>query len=593
MVKRWSLGILPLSLLALSAPGHSEVAPAADAEILSPGRVIPDSETTNLSGASADELAPETSLPRQDLDKSASQALTVSGWIAQEITAAVVITAVQVQETATGLEVIIEADEPLTAGTSRTVGNALIIDIPNAVLNLEGADQAEQFTPAEGIALVSVSEQPEDVVQVSVTGTEAPPQVNIATEGDNLVFAVVPGIAIADTADPEVAIRVGVEGAQSGSDYFVPEASTATRTETPLNEIPQSIQVIPQEVLEDQEVVRLNDALRNVSGVVSSSADQRGEQFIIRGFNGAEVLRDGFLLTPGGFAGNFGFQELANVEQIEVLKGPAAVLYGVLEPGGVINIVTEQPLAEPYYEFGLAIGNRAFVEPSLDISGPLTEDASVRYRLNALYRNEDSVRDFDTQIERYFIAPVISWDISDRTDITFSLEYADDERPADFGGLPALGDRIADVPFDRITGEPGDDATAESLRLGYQFEHRFSNNWRVRNNFNYFYYNPEFVSNLAPVVVNEAQGDLFRVWIQNRQRTRNYVLQTNVEGNFNTGSVEHTLLAGIDLTRQDFTAFGRRDLTPQPLFNIFDPVYGVPRPESFAVTASWCWIRLL
>jgi len=561
MVKRWTLWILPLSLLALTEPARAEAMPAASAGTVLSVSNIPSSEAPNAEPP-VDEPAPETYRQTQNPAERPSPALTVSDWFAQETGTAIGITAVQVQETATGLEVIIEADEPLTAGTSRTVGNALIIDIPNAVLNLEGADQAEQFTPAEGIALVSVSEQPEDVVQVSVTGTEAPPQVNIATEGDNLVFAVVPGIAIADTADPEVAIRVGVEGAQSGSDYFVPEASTATRTETPLNEIPQSIQVIPQEVLEDQEVVRLNDALRNVSGVVSSSADQRGEQFIIRGFNGAEVLRDGFLLTPGGFAGNFGFQELANVEQIEVLKGPAAVLYGVLEPGGVINIVTEQPLAEPYYEFGLAI-------------------------------NEDSVRDFDTQIERYFIAPVISWDISDRTDITFSLEYADDERPADFGGLPALGDRIADVPFDRITGEPGDDATAESLRLGYQFEHRFSNNWRVRNNFNYFYYNPEFVSNLAPVVVNEAQGDLFRVWIQNRQRTRNYVLQTNVEGNFNTGSVEHTLLAGIDLTRQDFTAFGRRDLTPQPLFNIFDPVYGVPRPESFAVTASWCWIRLL
>ena len=382
-----------------------------------------------------------------------------------------------------------------------------------------------------------------------------------------------------DDAEEET-LRIVVTG-EEASRYIEPNASTATRTDTPLRETPQSIQVIPREVLEDQQVIRLNDALRNASGVVSSSLDQRGQRFIIRGFNDAAILRDGFRLLNAG-TGNVGFQELTNIEQIEVLKGPASILSGALQPGGAINLVTEQPLTEPTYELSLRAGNRNLIEPSLDISGPLTEDGRLLYRLNALYRNEDYHRDFDEPVERFFIAPVISWAISDRTDLTIELEYSDETRPSDFGGLPALGDRIADVPFDRITGEPEDEASVEFLRVGYKFEHRFNDAWKVGNTFRYVNFEPEFLSNTAFQVINEETGDLFRVWIQNSQPVESYELQTNVVGEFNTGSIEHTLLAGVDLYRRDSSALGRVDFTPQPLFNIFNPVYGqVPRPDNF------------
>ncbi|NEQ34605.1 MAG: TonB-dependent receptor, partial [Leptolyngbya sp. SIO4C5] len=294
-----------------------------------------------------------------------------------------------------------------------------------------------------------------------------------------------------------------------------------------LRDIPQSIQVIPQAVLEDQEVIRLNDALRNVSGVVSSSLDQRGQDFIVRGFSGSTVLRDGVRLTPGG--GNFGFQELSNIESIEVLKGPASVLYGNAEPGGTINIVTKQPLSEPFYEVGLRVGNRTLIEPSLDLTGPLTADGSLSYRLNALARREDYYRNFDTPVSRTFIAPIVRWNISDRTDLTVSLEYDDSRRPADFG-LPAIGDRVADVPFDRITGEPGDDARNETLRVGYDFEHRFSDNWRIRNTFSYYRFDPTFTANAAVpgdfVGFPTAPGELIRFFTTVRQLSETTTLQT-------------------------------------------------------------------
>lgn len=161
------------------------------------------------------------------------------------------------------------------------------------------------------------------------------------------------------------------------------------------------------------------------------------------------------------------------------------------------------------------------------------------------------------------------------------MEYSNQTRPAEFAGLPALGDRVADVPRDRITGEPRDDAKNESLRAGYELEHRFNDNWTIRNRFQYTDFNSELVANFAGQVVNEATGDLFRLWLQNEQNSESYELQTNVVGEFNTGSIEHTLLVGVDWYHRDARTLRRFDDTPQPLFNIFNPVYGVPRPASF------------
>ena len=122
------------------------------------------------------------------------------------------------------------------------------------------------------------------------------------------------------------------------------------------------------------------------------------------------------------------------------------------------------------------------LEPNIDITGPLTADGSIRYRLNALYRTEDYFRDFDTPLERFFIAPVIAFDIGDDTRFTLELEYSDDQRPNDFG-LPVIGDLVADIPFDRAVTDPGAKATSESFRVGYRFEHDFNANWQLRNSF--------------------------------------------------------------------------------------------------------------
>ena len=169
-------------------------------------------------------------------------------------------------------------------------------------------------------------------------------------------------------------------GEQDG--YQVPNATTGTRTDTPLRDIPQSIQVVPQQVLEDRQPTNLIDALRSVPGI--SQANQAStsiyEDPIIRGFAASQfdVLRNG-ISGPYSPISNF---EPAIIERIEVLRGPASVLFGQGSLGGVINVITKQPLTEPYYSVEASAGSFDFYRGAIDLSGPLTSDKTLLYRLN-------------------------------------------------------------------------------------------------------------------------------------------------------------------------------------------------------------------
>ncbi|MEO1353623.1 MAG: TonB-dependent receptor [Cyanobacteria bacterium J06635_15] len=477
------------------------------------------------------------------------------------------ITDVQIEATADGLTLQLATSGELSVSETSVTGNAAIADIANAVLRLPANDEFFASAPAEGIALVNVTNLPNGQVRIAITGTDAPPAVNISTTSDRFTVSATPGNPTAQS--PDDAIQITVTGEQE-DDYFAPDASTATRTDTPILDIPVSIQVIPRQVLEDQQVIRLEEALTNVSGVTTSNSfGNAGENFNIRGFNDATVLLDGFRQF-GGFGQSL--SETTNLERVEVLKGPASILYGEIQPGGVINLVTEQPLPEPLYDVQIQAGNREFFRPQLDFTGPLTADGHLLYRLNASYRREDSFRDFDQDFERFFVSPVLSWQISDRTDLTLQFEYVDEELPLDNGLVP-IGDSVADIPFDRSLDEPDNVVNNEFVNVGYRFEHRFSDNWRLRNAFRY---TDRDLLNIGAIPFDFDQATGLQTRFAGRQAidTQNYSLQTNVVGEFATGPIEHTLLFGVDLNRTDDQEVTGLDFFNPGLTNIFDPVFG-------------------
>jgi iron complex outermembrane recepter protein len=308
----WSIGLAGM-VLALVAPAASM------------GEEVFPTET---------EISVSQALPQRisDLERAAT---TVDEWLAQMAQASVIqITGVRLTTTETDIQVILEvAKGQLPEPSTSVVGNVLILEFSGAVLV---RNKFQQPNPAEGIALISVTNlantgegsSTENRVSVAITGIDAPPNVKVSSVAQGLALNIVPRTeASQDATEDEEIIVTG----QQDKGYQATDATTATRTDTPLREIPQSIQVIPRQVLEDQRVIKLEDAVRNVSGVVPGNTfgNTQDGGFVIRGFPSFDLyLRNGFRDTAQGI------REFANVERIEVLKGPASVLFGNLEPGG-------------------------------------------------------------------------------------------------------------------------------------------------------------------------------------------------------------------------------------------------------------------
>ncbi|WP_419756903.1 TonB-dependent receptor plug domain-containing protein [Anabaena sp. FACHB-595] len=273
------------------------------------------------------------------------------------------VTGVKANPTEKGVEVILQttSGEKLQL-VNRSQGNAYIADIPNAQLRLPNGDTFT-FTspkPVEGISEIIVSNLDANTIRVTVTGEAGLPVVELFDSDEGLILGVLSAAPSQTQATPtpepeqpaattDQPIELVVTGQQDS--YRVTNAATATKTDTPLRDIPQSIQVIPRQVIEDQRATQLNEALRNVSGVQpSNSAGRTRDRFVIRGFDDFNsVIRDGFKENTSVY------RETANIERIEVLKGPASVLFGQLEPGGVINVITKQPQREPFLIMGLPI----------------------------------------------------------------------------------------------------------------------------------------------------------------------------------------------------------------------------------------------
>ncbi|WNN87783.1 TonB-dependent receptor [Gloeocapsopsis dulcis] len=501
------------------------------------------------------------------------------------------VTGVQATPTDKGVEVILQTTQGQQLQiTNRSADNNFIADIPNAQLRLPSGDGFifRSENPTEGITEITVTNLDANTIRVTVAGEAGLPTVALFDSDEGLIFGFTPVVTSAQTpqlpaaepeseiqteqpSTPDQPIELVVIGQQDG--YSVPNATTATRTDTPLRDIPQSIQAVPRQVLEDQQVIRASEALRNVSGVQRGNiVGGTSEVFNIRGFQQfGGNLRDGF-----NFRNNFSIAETANLDRIEVLKGPASVLYGNLDPGGVINYVTKQPLSEPFYAAGLQVGSFSLVRPTLDLSGPLNPERTVLYRLNAAYERGGNFRNFDTEVERFFISPVITWKIGDRTDLRLELEYSNDKRPYD-RGLVAFGTGIADIPFDRVLGEPDDFSERTNLSTGYRLEHRFNDDWKIRNRFRYSF-SDQTNNRREPGSLNETTGELSREFAEGEGTLRNYELQTDLVGNFATGSIQHTLLFGVDASW--LTNRGGSRFEPAPSINIFNPVYGIaPRPS--------------
>ena len=460
------------------------------------------------------------------------------------------VTGIEVIQTEQGLELILKT----VAGSERLVplilpeGNDLVIDILDATLGFSIRNGVTETNPAPGINKITVNKVNDSSIRVTITGTNQTPSAEVVPGRDDLVLSVTPEDTTAESEPDEQIDVIATGDPQEGSDYFVPEAGV-TRTNTPIIDTPGTVQVVPRQVLEDQGTTELRDALsRNAVGVALLGGPRTNFQNVtIRGFN----VSSNFLRN--GIAENYSFtppRDLSNVERLEILSGPASIIGGEISPGGIVSIVTKQPLSEPFYELSASYGSFNSVESALDFSAPLNDSKTVAYRLNASYYHSDTLIDADdVGVDRWSIAPVVSWQIGEQTKLTFEGRYLDSRTPQR-AFLPAVGTVFdnpnGEIPRDRFVGEPDFDGNNRKIiQIGYDLEHSFSDNWSVRHAFRY--------SNLQ-TEQREAFVDALQDDLRTLERTgrlglsdfNNYQATAYVTGEFNTGGIAHELLAGVD-----------------------------------------------
>lgn len=529
------------------------------------------------SHAQASEVAPDRSasalphsaIPRiRDLDRPST---TVKEWVMQVEAATTQITAVKLERTEDGLDIVLETADgkplQIDATKFRREGTSLIAEIPNVVLALPEGQTFAAENPTEDIAIVQVVQEG-SIVRVSVAGKEALPKTEVTLKTGGLAY----GLNLAeDTADDEIVVTG--EG-QDG--YRVPNASTATRTDTPIRDIPQSIQVVPQEVLRDQQAFRLDDALRNVPGVSPNFGSSSINTFRIRGFEANSYLRDGL---PDPIAATGALTELPSIEQVEVLKGPASVLFGFGNPGGTINLVTKAPLRQPFYGIEAAIGNYNSYRGTIELSGPLNRSQTILYRLNTAYSKSDSFVDF-VDSSNFSIVPVLQIVIGDRTNLILEGEYSYD-RGSYASGVPVIGSILAN-PNGKVSrnanfGEPGEGNTESLLRIGYRLEHEFNDNLRLRSAFRASFLSYEDKVTI-PTRLRSDNRTFNRFYREYEIEQSNYFLTNNLIGKFSTGSIQHQLLFGVDLSRYSFRTPRYVDFAAAPI-DIFNPIYRQPLGE--------------
>lgn len=352
--------------------------------------------------------------------------------------------------------------------------------------------------------------------------------------------------------------------------YSVPNASTATKTDIPIMETPVSIQVIPKSVMNDQQDIRIEDALtRNVSGVQREYVTANMyESFIIRGFgNNDKVYRNG--------ARRFmGIYDPANIEQIEVLKGPGSVLYGRLEPGGMVNYVTKKALDIPYYSVQQQFGSYDEYRTTVDATGPLNKDKTLLYRVNGSYLNSASFRDFNDR-ERFFIAPKLTWRPNDRFEANVEMEKRHDTYLDDFG-IPIVGNRPARVRNSLWTGDPSFKSSSDNTLVAADWSFNFNNDWKIKHKFQWDETDNTFGNLFTPFMLDNQTAA--RVAILGTSNRKTYSTSLDLTGKFETFGAKHNVLLGGDYFYFNQDAPDNKRVFPWdgfiPPINIYNPQYG-------------------
>ncbi|HTG54730.1 MAG TPA: TonB-dependent receptor, partial [Niabella sp.] len=317
------------------------------------------------------------------------------------------------------------------------------------------------------------------------------------------------------------------------------------RSGIPIMDLPQAVTIIGQSIIENQQAQRLSDVIKNVNGVYLGGARaSTQETFYARGYSlgNTNTFKNGFRVNSGAMP------EMNAIESVEVLKGGAALLYGNVAPGGIINMVTKKPKFVFGGEVNMRVGSYDLYKPAVDIYGPINK--SIAYRVNGTYEKANSFRNH-VHSERFYVNPSLLFKLSEKTKLLVQGDYLQHEFTPDFG-IGTMSDKASVYGGKKITpvsrntffGAPWQYAKTTQATASFELTHQLNNNWELNALGGYQNYERDYFS------TERVQADVNGKWRRPLGKTNNkqdyYTGQIFVNGNLTTGSIGHKILAGAD-----------------------------------------------
>ncbi|WP_035053280.1 TonB-dependent receptor [Andreprevotia chitinilytica] len=382
-----------------------------------------------------------------------------------------------------------------------------------------------------------------------------------------------------DTALPEVHVT-----AQANGSYAEPVSSTATRIPLELKDVPQTVNVINQALLHDQNATSMQDALSNVVGIGQSVGDGQRDQITIRGFT---AINDQFI--DGVRDDALYFRDLSNIERVEVLKGPGSVLYGRGSAGGLINRITKKPTATPEQTVGVQLDEFGQKRAEVDVGAA---GKAAQLRLTGAYERSEGFRN-QSFLDREAIAPSLALQLTDRTRLLVQADYLHDRRLAD-QGVPGYHGWPVDVPIETYYGSAdGRDDTFIDSKVTSQtatLEHDIAAETHFKQLVRHYQYD---LSRNYTNIQKITDGATPTVTISQSKRLRadnGWFSQSELSHAFDTGGLRHDLLTGIELSQQTKTErlWSKSNVATYNLFNpqlkVLGPMSTTGKPSNDNVT---------
>ncbi|WP_338137474.1 TonB-dependent siderophore receptor [Erwinia billingiae] len=354
------------------------------------------------------------------------------------------------------------------------------------------------------------------------------------------------------------------------------QSSTATKTDTQLLEVPQSVSVVTRERMDRQNVQSVTEALRYVPGVKTETygVDPKGYDWIyIRGFNALTTndFRDGLRQLNNSYS--YFRTEPYALERIDIVRGPSSTLFGLGDAGGIVNRISKLPSAQGVHEVEVELGNFNRRQAQFDMSDKIDDDGHYLYRMIGVVRDSDTQFHYhdgpDVEDNRVYLAPSLTWLPNSDTSLTVRADYLRDTS----GGTVAVLTKPGGTVTDTLLGDYSfNHFRQEQFTVGYELSHQFNDTFQLRQNVRYGQ-TDTVLNNLLPGAVNFDAGTVSRNAIRFDEHMNAFNIDNQLQADFSTASISHRLLTGLDYSRLEGNA--KRFGAVAPTFNIYNPVYGL------------------